>query len=110
MIKPMYFVLVSVIGKVIICVIFYIFCNLTVETGYIVHCWVRRNSGVHGLVVTVQSDRQPQYVDDRVEAFLHHMNVSYLKYIVINLIVSIRFLFLHYQSIKKMLCGLCFIS
>lgn len=44
------------------------------QLGYIVHCWVRRNSGVHGLVVTVQSDRQPQYVDDRVEAFLYHMN------------------------------------
>lgn len=75
------------------------------------HCWVRRNSGVHGLVVTVQSDRQPQYVDDRVEAFLYHMNVSLLKYTVINFIVSIRFLILHYQgNIKKILCGLRFIS
>lgn len=75
------------------------------------HCWVRRNSGVHGLVVIVQSDRQPQYVDDRVEAFLYHMNVSLLKYTVINFIVSIRFLILHYQAnIKKILCGLRFIS
>lgn len=86
----MYIVFVSVIGNIIICVIFYIFWQF--ETGYIVHCWVRRNSGVHGLVVTVQSDRQPQYVDDRVEAFLYHMNVSLLKYTVINFIVSIRFL------------------
>lgn len=49
----MYFVFVSVIGKVIICVIFYIFCNLIVEIGYIVYCWVWRNSGVYGLVVIV---------------------------------------------------------
>lgn len=45
------------------------------------YCTVRRNSGVQGLEVIVQSDRLPQYVDDRVEAFLHHMNVSILKHI-----------------------------
>lgn len=44
------------------------------QLGYVVYCTVRRNSGVQGLEVIVQSDRLPQYVDDRVEAFLHHMN------------------------------------
>jgi hypothetical protein len=39
---------------------------------------VRRARGVQGLRVIIQSDRPPQYVDDRVEAFLHHMDVSCL--------------------------------
>lgn len=37
---------------------------------------VRRARGVQGLRVIIQSDRPPQYVDDRVEAFLNHMEVS----------------------------------
>lgn len=43
------------------------------QLGYIVFSGVRRARGVQGLRVIIQSDRPPQYVDDRVEAFLHHM-------------------------------------
>lgn len=53
-----------------------IFCKPCGLTGYIVFSGVRRARGVQGLRVIIQSDRPPQYVDDRVEAFLHHMEVS----------------------------------
>lgn len=52
------------------------FCTLCGLTGYIVFSGVRRARGVQGLRVIIQSDRPPQYVDDRVEAFLNHMEVS----------------------------------
>lgn len=44
------------------------------QLGYIVFSGVRRARGVQGLRVIIQSDRPSQYVDDRVEAFLHHMD------------------------------------
>ncbi|XP_048747252.2 insulin-degrading enzyme-like [Ostrea edulis] len=46
------------------------------QLGYIVFSGVRRARGVQGLRVIIQSDRPPQYVDDRVEAFLHHMDTT----------------------------------
>lgn len=52
------------------------FCTPCGLTGYIVFSGVRRARGVQGLRVIIQSDRPPQYVDDRVEAFLNHMEVS----------------------------------
>ena len=50
-----------------------------VSPGYIVFSGVRRARGVQGLRVIIQSDRPSQYVDDRVEAFLHHMDVRSYK-------------------------------
>jgi secreted Zn-dependent insulinase-like peptidase len=46
-------------------------------TGYIVFSGVRRSNGVQGLRVIIQSDRAPDYVEKRVEAFLNNMDVSY---------------------------------
>jgi len=43
--------------------------------GYIVFSGVRRSSGVQGLRVIVQSDKSPEYVESRVELFLHRMKV-----------------------------------
>ena len=47
-----------------------------IVTGYIVFSGIRRSSGVQGLRVIVQSDRTPMYVESRIEAFLHSMEVS----------------------------------
>lgn len=44
------------------------------QLGYIVFSGVRRASGVQGLRVIVQSDRHPDYLDSRIEAFLHSMD------------------------------------
>ena len=44
------------------------------QLGYIVFSGVRRASGVQGLRVIVQSDRHPEYLDSRIEAFLHSMD------------------------------------
>ena len=44
--------------------------------GYIVFSGIRRQSGVQGLRVIVQSDKSPQYVEGRVEAFLDTLEVS----------------------------------
>ena len=44
------------------------------QLGYIVFSGVRRASGVQGLRVIVQSDRHPDYLDTRIEAFLHSMD------------------------------------
>ncbi|XP_045505756.1 insulin-degrading enzyme [Colias croceus] len=41
------------------------------QLGYIVFSGVRRANGAQGLRVLVQSDRHPQYVETRVDAFLH---------------------------------------
>ncbi|XP_076308150.1 insulin-degrading enzyme-like isoform X2 [Tachypleus tridentatus] len=43
------------------------------QLGYIVFSGVRRSPNEQGLRVLVQSDRNPSYVDSRVEAFLAHM-------------------------------------
>ena len=48
----------------------------------------RRSNGVQGLRVIVQSNRDPQYVEDRIEAFLHSMEVHYLRILSWNLILA----------------------
>jgi len=48
-------------------------------SGYIVFSGVRRASGVQGLRVIVQSDKSPDYVETRVELFLHKMKVPILS-------------------------------
>ncbi|XP_075989549.1 insulin degrading metalloproteinase [Anticarsia gemmatalis] len=40
------------------------------QLGYIVFSGVRRSNGVQGLRVIVQSDRHPQYLEQRIEAFI----------------------------------------
>ncbi|XP_049883205.1 insulin-degrading enzyme [Pectinophora gossypiella] len=40
------------------------------QLGYIVFSGLRRSNGVQGLRVIVQSDRHPQYLETRMEAFL----------------------------------------
>lgn len=45
------------------------------QLGYIVWCGVRRANGTQGLRIIVQGDRHPQYLDSRIEAFLHKMGV-----------------------------------
>ncbi|XP_013403642.1 insulin-degrading enzyme [Lingula anatina] len=47
------------------------------QLGYIVFSGIRRNSGVQGLRIIVQSDRSPEYVESRTEAFLKKME-SYI--------------------------------
>lgn len=47
--------------------------------GYIVWSGPLRSSGVQGYRILVQSDRSPQYVEGRIEAFLHGMDVSVLS-------------------------------
>ena len=39
------------------------------------HSGVQSAHGVQGLYVIVQSDKTPEYVEGRVEAFLHKMEV-----------------------------------
>ncbi|XP_043206057.1 insulin-degrading enzyme-like [Amphibalanus amphitrite] len=48
------------------------------QLGYIVFCTVRRSTSTQGLRVIVQSDKPPEYVDRRIEAFLHSM-VDHLR-------------------------------
>ncbi|XP_011312074.1 insulin-degrading enzyme, partial [Fopius arisanus] len=43
------------------------------QLGYIVFCGVRRSNGAQGLRVIVQSDRHPQYVEERIDAFMESM-------------------------------------
>ena len=47
-----------------------------VSAGYIVFSGVRRSSGIQGLRMIVQSDKSPEYVENRIEAFLKHMEVN----------------------------------
>jgi len=46
------------------------------QLGYIVSSSVRRSNGAQGLRVRVQSDRSPEYVDRRIELFLHSLGDS----------------------------------
>ncbi|KAL4232280.1 hypothetical protein ACF0H5_009851 [Mactra antiquata] len=41
------------------------------QLGYIVFSGIRRQSGVQGLRIIVQSDRTPEYLESRIEAFLN---------------------------------------
>ena len=40
------------------------------QLGYIVFSGVRRSNGAQGLRVIVQSDRHPEYLDERIESYL----------------------------------------
>merc|ERR1711976_912566 len=40
------------------------------QLGYVVFSGVRRSNGAQGLRVIVQSDRHPEYLDERIESFL----------------------------------------
>ncbi|KAJ2938649.1 hypothetical protein O0L34_g11977 [Tuta absoluta] len=42
------------------------------QLGYMVFSGIRRSNGVQGLRVIVQSDRHPEYLETRIEAFLAH--------------------------------------
>jgi len=44
------------------------------QLGYIVFSGVRRSKGVQGLRVIVQSSKTPEYVENRIEAFLMNVN------------------------------------
>ena len=46
------------------------------QLGYIIFSGVCRTSGVQGLRVIVQSDKDPQHVEERVEAFLWKMGAD----------------------------------
>lgn len=46
------------------------------QLGYIVFSGVRRSNGVQGLRIIVQSDRHPNYLDNRIEEFIKSMEVS----------------------------------
>lgn len=48
------------------------------QLGYIVFSGIRRSNGTQGLRVIVQSNRHPEYVDKRIEAFLSQME-NYIK-------------------------------
>ena len=63
---------------------FYLFYCL----GYIVFSGIRRSSGVQGLRVIVQSDRTPEYVEGRVEAFLHSMKVIVCHFVICQSVVA----------------------
>jgi len=41
------------------------------QLGYIVFSGVRRSNGAQGLRIIVQSDRHPEYLDTRIELFIH---------------------------------------
>ncbi|XP_038070879.1 insulin-degrading enzyme-like [Patiria miniata] len=43
------------------------------QLGYIVFSGVRRSNGVQGLRFIIQSEKRPQYLDNRIEAFLLSM-------------------------------------
>ncbi|XP_060526171.1 insulin-degrading enzyme [Cylas formicarius] len=43
------------------------------QLGYIVFSGVRKSNGVQGLRIIIQSDRHPEYLDSRIEEFLHSM-------------------------------------
>ena len=46
------------------------------QLGYIVFSGVRRSNGAQGFRVIVQSDRHPEYLDSRIEAFLESLEKS----------------------------------
>nr|XP_045607622.1 insulin-degrading enzyme-like [Procambarus clarkii] len=49
------------------------------QLGYIVWCGIRRANGTQGLRVIVQGDRHPEYLDSRIESFLHKMGENLEK-------------------------------
>ena len=49
------------------------------QLGYIVFSGVRRSNGAQGLRVIVQSDRHPDYLDQRIESFLSSLEETLEK-------------------------------
>ena len=49
------------------------------QLGYIVTSGVRRAHGTQGIKFLIQSDRHPQYVDERIEDFIKQFSVSMSK-------------------------------
>lgn len=47
------------------------------QLGYIVFSGIRRNNGVQGLRIIVQSNRHPQFVEDKIDAFMESMEVKF---------------------------------
>jgi len=58
-------------------------CVCVFLPGYIVFSGVRRSNGVQGLRIIVQSDKSPEYVESRVELFLHKMKVHFSHFAII---------------------------
>ena len=46
------------------------------QLGYIVFSGKRRGNGVQGLRIIIQSERHPEFLDGRVEAFLECVQVN----------------------------------
>lgn len=46
------------------------------QLGYVTFSAIRRAFGVQGFRVVIQSDRNPEYLDGRIEAFLVHAQVN----------------------------------
>lgn len=44
--------------------------------GYIVQTYTRRNHGVQGLQILVQGQHDPEFMEERIEAFLVKFRVS----------------------------------
>ena len=54
------------------------------QLGYIVFSGVRRSNGAQGLRVIVQSDRNPEYLDKRIEQFLHRYGPIQLSCMILS--------------------------
>ena len=52
------------------------------QLGYSVSCNVFQKGGAQGLLIGVESEKHPHYLDSRIEAFLEHALVS-LKFITV---------------------------
>jgi insulysin len=53
------------------------------QLGYIVFSGIRKSNGAHGLRIIIQSDKHPQYVEKRIDAFLDSMLVGLLDCTII---------------------------
>lgn len=45
------------------------------QLGYIVFSGIRRNNGVQGVRIIIQSNKHPQFVEDKIDEFLYSMEV-----------------------------------
>ena len=48
------------------------------QLGYLVHSSIRELGGVRGIEISIQSDRSPVYLNERIENFLDLTKVSFL--------------------------------
>lgn len=61
------------------------------QLGYIVFCGARKANGANGIRFIVQSTKHPEFVEERIEAFLSSMAVSTIMYsnvFILNVIYS----------------------